>query len=558
MPEKRERSKAHTSDHLFLAGSPCYGLRVGRRISHSKETNLLGDERRRIVLPRQGRLKVGIGYPNRYHVALSSLAYQWVVELAAGVPDIAIQRFFAPPDCLGRTLEDDTPLGSLDLLAWSCSFELDAVNLLHTLDAAGIARRRQDRSPRDPMVVVGGAVASINPLPLSPAVDVFVLGAAELLWPHLLELAKEEPDRDRVLAELAGRDGYFVPSRHLDGEGNPLGRLRRIEKRDPEMNDPALVPSSYMVTPNTEYRNRGLVEMSRGCPEKCRYCWVSYNYGKLRCYPAEAILDRVRGLAKITDRVGFVATAVGDHPDLPQILSESRDLGFNVALSSLRIPAMVPEVLAPLAASGARSVTIAPETGSDELRAKLKKPIPNHRILEAVETAQACGISSLKMYFIVGLPGETDDDLAAIGGLLRDSRAIMLSHGRDRGRMGTLHAGCSVLVPKPYTPYSKAPVLSQSEYRRRMSLIEKELKPIDNLKFDRPSYREALWQAILSRGDAQTFDLIEELADHRSLGRLLSDHKHTVVRRAMEAVEGEPSWRFISSAPSAKSPALSD
>ena len=552
MPEKRERSL----ESISLQDSPCYGLRVGRRISHSNGVDLLSDERRRIDLPSQGRLRVGVGYPNRYHVALSSLAYQWVVELAAAVPGIALQRFFAPPDCLGRTLEDQTPLAALDLLAWSCSFELDAVNLIHTLDAAGIARRRRDRSARDPLLVVGGAVASINSLPLSPAIDVFVLGAAELLWPQLLELTREQPDRDRLLADLAGRDGYFVPSHHLDGEGRPLGRLRRVEKRDPEMNDPALVPSSYMVTPNTEYRNRGLVEMSRGCPEKCRYCWVSYNYGKLRCYPAEAIMDRVRGLADITDRVGFVATAVGDHPELPRILTESRELGFNVALSSLRIPAMVRDVLAPLAASGARSVTIAPETGSDELRAKLKKPIPNHRILEAVETAQACGISSLKMYFIVGLPGETDDDLEAIGGLLRDTQAIMLSHGRARGRMGTLHAGCSVLVPKPYTPYSRAPVLSQPEYRRRISLIERELKPIDNLKFDRPSYREALWQAILSRGGASTFELIEELADHRSLGRLLSEHKKTVVRGAMETVEGDPPWRFISSAPSAKSPAV--
>ena len=141
MPETRERSRSQQSRHLSLSGSPCYGFPVGRRISHSKDVDLLGDERRRIDLPRQGRLRVGVGYPNRYHVALSSLAYQWVVELAAGVPGIALQRFFAPPDCLGRTLEDDTPLASLDLLAWSCSFELDAVNLIHTLDAAGIARR---------------------------------------------------------------------------------------------------------------------------------------------------------------------------------------------------------------------------------------------------------------------------------------------------------------------------------------------------------------------------------------------------------------------------------
>lgn len=521
-----------------------------RSINPDRDGGWLGDERSRIVVPRQGRFRVGIGYPNRYHVALSSLAYQWVVELAAGVPDVAVSRFFAPPDGAGRTIEDETPLASLHLLAWSCSFELDAVNLIHTLDAAGIARRRRDRSPRDPLLVLGGPVASINPLPLSEAVDVFVLGAAELLWPQLLELAAEETDRERLLAELAIRDGYFVPTHHLDGRGRPIGRLRRIEKRDPQMSDPEMVPSSYVVTPNTEYRNRGLVEMSRGCPEKCRYCWVSYNYGRLRCYPAEAILDRVRNLREITNRVGFVATAVGDHPQLPEILRECRELGFNVALSSLRIPAMVSEVLKPLADSGARSVTIAPETGSDELRAKLNKPISNDRILAAVETAQECGISSLKMYFIVGLPGESDGDLEAIGDLLRRTRKIMLLHGRDRGRMGTLHAGISVLVPKPYTPYSKAAVISRTEYRRRLALIEKQLKPIDNLKFDRPSYREALWQAILSRGDSATFDLLEELADHGSLGRLISENKHTAVRRALEAEEDEPVWRFISSAPS--------
>jgi radical SAM superfamily enzyme YgiQ (UPF0313 family) len=315
------------------------------------------------------------------------------------------------------------------------------------------------------------------------------------------------------------------------------------------MSDPALVPSSSVVTPHTEYRNRGLVEMSRGCPEKCRYCWVSYNYGRLRCYPAEAILDRVRRLSELTDRVGFVATAVGDHPELAEVLGNCREMGLDVALSSLRIPAMTSEVLRPLAESGARSVTIAPETGSDVLRAKLNKPISNERILLAVESAQRVGIQSLKMYFIVGLPDETDEDLESIAGLLRDSHEIMRRHGRARGRMGTLHAGCSVLVPKPYTPYSRSPVLSRAEARRRLNLIEKGLGSIDNLKFDRPSYREALWQAVLSRGDAKTYDLISGHADSGDLGRLLREHRREVERIALEPVEGDPVWRFISSAP---------
>jgi hypothetical protein len=124
--------------------------------------------------------------------------------------------------------------------------------------------------------------------------------------------------------------------------------------------------------------------------------------------------------------------------------------------------------------------------------------------------------------------------------------------------MGTLHAGCSVLVPKPYTPYSRAPVLSRTEYRRRLAIVEKELKPLDNFKFDRPSYREALWQAILSRGDADTFTPLDELARHGSLGRILRDHRGTFVRRALAPVDGEPAWRFIGSAPTSRSTARDD
>ena len=173
--------------------------------------------------------------------------------------------------------------------------------------------------------------------------------AAERLWQPLLEACLEIRDRDRLLEDLAGRDGYFVPRHHLDEDGRPTGRRRRIEKRDEHMADHAMVPSSHIVTPNTEYSNRGLVEMSRGCPEKCRYCWVSYNYGRLRSYPEEGILDRVDRIATISDRIGFVATAVGDHPKLAEILHECRRRDLNVALSSLRIPAMTEDVLRPLA-----------------------------------------------------------------------------------------------------------------------------------------------------------------------------------------------------------------
>jgi radical SAM superfamily enzyme YgiQ (UPF0313 family) len=379
-----------------------------------------------------------------------------------------------------------------------------------------------------------------------------VLGAAELLWPRLIELAISLP-RDRLLGELAGRDGYFVPRLHLDAAGRPARRLRRIEKRDRQISDPSLTPASWAVTPHTEYSGRGLVEISRGCPEKCRYCWVGHSYGRLRCYPGESVMERVRRLREITDRVGFVATAVGNHPELPTILDESRSLGMNVALSSLRIPAMVPEVLGPLARCGARSVTIAPETGSDRLRQRLNKSTSNASILEAVETAQQCGIESLKMYFIIGLPGETDDDLEAIGELVRRTLAVLRNHGARRGRMGRLHAGFSLLVPKPYTPYSRVPMLPRSEAARRIALVHRGIEGLPNLRIDRPSYREAIWQGCLSRGDVRLTDALEALADGDSLSQTLRRSAAMVEELALSEVTGSPVWQFVSSAPSAES-----
>ena len=509
---------------------------------------LLESERTRLVLPLHGALSVAVCYPNTYHVAMSSLAFQWVVELTSRQADTAVERCFLDAGPRGRTLDTGRPLAEFDVMAWSCSFELDASNLLRILDAAGIPRRREDRGPRFPLVVVGGAVASINPLPLAPAVDVFVLGAAERLWPRLLEMTRDY-DRDRLLEELSGLDGYFVPRHHLDERGRPVHRLRRLEKRDEHMSSFDSIPYSHAVTPLTEYRNRGLIEMSRGCPEKCRYCWVSYNYGRLRCYPAAGILDRVHALRELTDRVGFVATAVGDHPQLPEILAECRELDLDVALSSVRIPAMVDGVLRPLAESGARSVTVAPETGTDVLRERLGKPITNARILEAVETAQRWGSPDIKMYFIVGLPGEDDGDLRGICDLLQGAVEIVRRRGRERGRVGAVHAGFSILVPKPYTPYQNEPMLSAREARRRLTLIFEELRGTDNLRLARPSYRESSWQGFLSRGDCSTFHALGDIASGDNLSTVMKTYAAEIEAVTLSRPGPRPVWRFVSSAP---------
>lgn len=521
------------------------------RVQAPRRRELLSRERWLVEPPLHGRLRVGVGYPNNYHVACSSLAFQWVGRLTGRVPHVGIERFVMDGGLAGRTLELGTPLAELDMLAFSISFELDAVNVVRVLEAAGIPLDRRERGPGFPLIVLGGAVASINPLPLSPVADVFCLGAAERVWAPLLELAMEEPDRDRLLERLASMEGYLVPRHHLDETGRPHHRLRRLEKHRAQMENPVLVPASHMVTPDTEYRDRGLVEMSRGCPEKCAYCWVSHNYGRLRIYPADHILARVEELAAITNRIGFVATAVGDHPELVAILERCREMGLDVALSSLRIPAMREDILRSLAATGARSITIAPETGSDGLRLRMGKHTTNAEILEAVATAQRSGIESLKMYFIVGLPGETDDDLLAIGRLAREASDILLRSGRPRGRVGRLHLGVNLLIPKPYTPYHAVPMLSQAEARRRLTLVERSLRGVPNLRLDRPSWRLSLWQGYLSRADAGAFLPLTEIARGDTLAAVLRRHGDRIHRLAFAPQELGAPWHFISSAPSA-------
>ena len=292
--------------------------------AHDART-LCREERSLQTISPHGRIRVAVGYPNTYHVAMSSLAFQWIVRLAASVRDVGVERFVTDSHLAGRTIEGEAPLGNFDVLAFTCSFEPDAVNLLNVLDAAGIPRRWRQRNAHHPLIIVGGATASINPLPMSEAVDIFVLGAAELLWPNLLRSIRDTSNRDYLLADLAGRDGFFIPGHHLDNNGNPSGRRRRLEKRDRHMLDPEAVPASHIVTPHTEYKDRG---PDRDVPRLSGKVQLLLGQPQLRpssLLPADAIMARIDELSRITNRIGFVATAIGDHPDLAAILYECRE-----------------------------------------------------------------------------------------------------------------------------------------------------------------------------------------------------------------------------------------
>ncbi|MEO1367074.1 MAG: radical SAM protein, partial [Acidobacteriota bacterium] len=326
----------------------------------------------------QAPRRLALAYANTYEVGMSSLGFQRVYELLHSYEGWSAERFFTNGSGMPLSVESDASLDSFGCVAFSVSFEEDYLNLLAMLDRARIPIRREARHEWHPLIVMGGSCAAINPLPMSAFIDVFALGSAENLLPALLPILGDAPDRDALLDRLAETPGYYVPSRHRpEHEDDELPKLRKLDLTLEQMREPGHLATSCIITPRTEFANKFLVEMSRGCPEKCRYCWATFGMGKFRWHPTDYILESFERARSITDQVGFLATAVGDHPEIGRILNEALDMGFRSSVSSIRIPAVKPEVLEPLYASGARSITLAPETGSDRLRFLMNKPIPN-------------------------------------------------------------------------------------------------------------------------------------------------------------------------------------
>ncbi len=493
-----------------------------------------------------GRHRLALAYANTYHVGMSSLGFQRVHELIHSRPEWSCERFFHDGFGMPVSVESRRPLDEFRCVAFSVSFEEDYVNLLQMLDRARIPLRRRDRQRWDPVIVLGGSCASINPLPMAEFVDVFALGAAENVLPALLGALEEEEDRDAVIERLAAQTGFYVPTFHApEEEGDDLPKLDKLELSEEQMKAPGHLPTTAIVTPHTEFAEKFLIEMSRGCPEKCRYCWATFGMGRFRWHPTEYILASLERARPVTDQLGFVATAVGDHPDIERILGEANQLGFRTSVSSIRIPAVTEGVLAALHASGDRSITLAPETGTDELRAKMGKPITNEVLLRKVRLIFQHGFTHLKLYFIVGQPGETMADVQGILDLAAQARSILLEEAAKTGVIGNIHLGVSVLVPKPYTPWQREPMDDEKSIKEKLALLRKGVARMPNVSMGSVSVRQAIWQTYISKAGSDAADAIEAAARGESVSSLLQRFAHKIHPEVYRRLEGDLRWHFM-------------
>jgi radical SAM superfamily enzyme YgiQ (UPF0313 family) len=501
---------------------------------HQRERALatLAKETGYIRKPHGGRLRVALTFPNTYWVGMSNLGFQTVYRLLNSCDDIVCERVFLPPKqelaelvssgASLLTLESQTPVGEFDVFAFSVSFEWDYVNVLTMLRLAGMARYAAERTAHDPLVLIGGAVTFVNPEPLAPFADVIAAGEGEELVPALAEAFREATGRADLLQSLARRRGFYVPA-YYQPQYAPGGELAGyavdpsveafapmpVRKAAVKTTDALDPPATNIFTPETEFGSRFLVEVVRGCANLCRFCWAGYNYLPVRAFPTDRILELAQAARVHSQRVGLVSIALCDHPDIDRILARLHEMGYAISPASLRLDDLTESIVRVLHASGERGVTIAPETGSDRLRRVINKTVTNDEILDRADLIFANGLENLKLYYMIGLPTETDEDLVAIRDLTLQIRERMLKYARTRGQVGRIVGSVNPLIPKPGTAYQWLPMEDVSVTDQKIKRLRSLMAGIDNVYFNIKSERHSYYQALLSLGDRRVAPAIE-------------------------------------------------
>ena len=492
-----------------------WALRENARRVLSKEVGY-------IQKPHGDRLRVALCFPNTYFVGMSNLGFQTMYRLFNERDDVVCERVFLPPKqelaaqlasgTRAVTLESQSPISDFDVFAFSVSFEWDYTNVVTMLRLAGMPAYAEERSPGHPLVLIGGAVTFVNPEPLAMFADVIAAGEGEVLVPDLVSAISAATSRKDLLRQLSTARGFYVPSAYdvSYGADNTIasvtarpdtGAPATIRKAAVKSTDRLDPPHTSIFTPDTEFGSRFLIEVVRGCANLCRFCWAGYNYLPVRAFPADRILSLAEAARTHSAKAGLVSIALCDHPEIERILTSLSGMGYSISPASLRLDDLTETIVRLLRESGERTLTIAPETGSDRLRRVINKTVTNEEILDRADLIFASGIENLKLYYMIGLPTETDEDLESIRDLTVQMRDRMLKHARSRGRIGRIIGSVNPLIPKPGTSFQWLPMERIAETDRKVKLLRRLVSGIDNVYFTIKSERHSYYQALLSLGD---------------------------------------------------------
>ncbi len=473
-------------------------------------------------------IQVVLVYPERYGLGMANLGFQTVFGLIHQTAGVCCERAFLPgPGEKPCGLESGRPLDRFDIVAFSISFENDYFHLPLILNTAGIPLRSRQRGESDPLIIAGGVATFLNPEPLAPFVDCFLLGEAELLISPFFERFKAlwpEVRRQELLLELArSLPGAYVPCFYrpaYDGRGRlasfePLADVPETIARV-RLDDLSATPTcSRLITPEPPFSDRYLVEVGRGCPHGCRFCSAGYIYRPPRFRPLSLLRDCLDQGSRLTHRIGLMGAAISDLPDIEALCAHAQSRGLELSFSSLRADGLTDALIAAMRQSRVKTATIAPDAGSERMRGVINKGLSRSRILEATERLVSGGIPNLKLYFMIGLPFETEADIRAIVSLCQAIRAVFVGASRPRGRIGGISVSISPFVPKPATPFQWAGMDPPRILKRKIKALIRPLRALPNLRVGAEPPRLARNQAILARGDRRAADLLERLCQHQ-------------------------------------------
>ncbi|MBN1867831.1 radical SAM protein [Candidatus Sumerlaeota bacterium] len=497
--------------------------------------------------PGNGALSLALVYPNAYAVGMSSLGYQCVYQYARDTGCARVERAFAL-SCEGRTLETGRSIAEFDVAAFSVSYEMDYANVLAALDSARLPLFASRRDPRSPLVIAGGMAVDLNRHPVYPFVDILVHGGGRRRVEAVVAACARNPGfrrdaaaRRQILADLASIPGVEATAGALRSVGlDPAAGHEivdlEIEKRIEDVTldeglrlpvppgcigDAACGPVSpeaeaavsRIATPHAELGRRVLVEIASGCPHACAFCWIGHRCERATPIPADKILEACEEACFIAecDAVGLIASAVGAHPEIDAICTALMDSDRTISFSSLRADEISATMIEALDHSGQKGITLAPETGDEELRRRLGKPIPDAAFLDAIERALRAGIEDVKLYFMTGLPGETEPEADRIVEFTNRVREAMRPFGRERGRMGDLSVNLGICVPKPGTPLARHEAPPLVVVRSRVGRIVRGLNALPNVRVSAASPDESRIQSGLSMGGLESAALLLDL-----------------------------------------------
>ena len=463
-----------------------------------------------------GKIKVALVFPNSYYLGMSSLGFQVICYEFNQNPQVSCERvFFQESDQLIKSFETQRPLSNFDIIGFSISFELDYFNVIKILHRAKIPLKTSERSFRDPLIIAGGICPSFNPEPLSDFIDAFVIGDGEEVIHELIYKYQDcqQSSKQELLLYLSQIKGVYVPSlyEHFYNEDGTLNRIHpqtRIERRLINLDEFDTI--SRILTFGTEFANTFLIEVSRGCAHRCKFC-VGSHIQKCRFRSADNIIKLAQSnFASKAQKIGLVGSSVTDHPQIDYIASSLMNMGRKLTVASMRADSVSEVMLDALASSKQETITLAPEAGSESLRSVIGKDVSLNVIFEVIESAIKKGIRGIKLYFMIGLPTETQKDVESIVTVIKDVKKLAQIIA-SQGFFPRLTISVSPYVPKPQTPFQWHPMEDVKILTQKLNFLKQEIGKIGGVRLTSSSAKWSVIQGVLSCGDRRLSKVLYDM-----------------------------------------------